>query len=82
MSTSLTRAQVRRVDQLAVERYGISGLVLMENAGLSVVLAMERVLGPLEGKRVTLFCGKGGNGGDGMCAARHLISHGASVVVG
>jgi NAD(P)H-hydrate epimerase len=54
----------------------------MENAGLAVVLAMEKVLGKLEGKRITIFCGKGGNGGDGMCAARHLVAHGAEVVVG
>src|SRR5687768_3041531 len=33
----LTREQVRRVDQIAIERYGMSGLVLMENAGRGVV---------------------------------------------
>ena len=32
----LTREQSRRVDQLAVEEYGFSGLVLMENAGREV----------------------------------------------
>ena len=29
----LTRDQIRRVDRLAVERYAIPGLILMENAG-------------------------------------------------
>lgn len=29
----LTREQVRRVDQLAVSRYGITSIILMENAG-------------------------------------------------
>ena len=29
----LTREQVRRVDQLAVSRYGIPSIILMENAG-------------------------------------------------
>lgn len=77
-----TAKDIRRLDERAEKEFGLSRLLLMENAGLSVVLAMERVLGPMEGKRVALFCGKGGNGGDGMCAARHLISHGASVVVG
>ncbi|BBO35345.1 NAD(P)H-hydrate epimerase [Lacipirellula parvula] len=38
----LTREQVRRVDAIAIERYGISGLVLMENAGRG---AVEAVLG-------------------------------------
>ena len=33
----LTREQSRRVDTIAIERYGIPGLVLMENAGRGVV---------------------------------------------
>jgi NAD(P)H-hydrate epimerase len=33
----LSREQVRRVDRLAIERYGMSGLVLMENAGRGAV---------------------------------------------
>lgn len=77
-----TAADIRRLDDRAEKEFGLSRLVLMENAGLSVVLAMERVFGSLEGKRVTLFCGKGGNGGDGFVAARHLVAHGASIVVG
>ncbi len=77
-----TADDIRRLDERAEKEYGISRLLLMENAGLSVVLAMERVFGSLDGKRVTILCGKGGNGGDGMCAARHLMSHGSSVVVG
>ncbi len=36
----LTRDQVRRVDALAIERYGMSGLVLMENAGRGAVDAL------------------------------------------
>jgi NAD(P)H-hydrate epimerase len=36
----LTREQVRRVDALAIERYGMSGLVLMENAGRGAVDAL------------------------------------------
>ena len=38
--TVLTRDQVRRVDALAIERYGMSGLVLMENAGRGAVDAL------------------------------------------
>jgi len=75
-------ADIRRLDERAEREFGIPRILLMENAGLSVVLAMERVFGSLEGKRVVVFCGKGGNGGDGMCAARHLVSHGAEIVVG
>jgi NAD(P)H-hydrate epimerase len=77
-----TAADVKRLDERAEKEFGISRTVLMENAGLSVALAMERTMGSLEGKRVTLLCGRGGNGGDGFVAARHLVSHGASVVIG
>ena len=38
--TVLTRDQVRCVDALAIERYGMSGLVLMENAGRGAVDAL------------------------------------------
>ncbi len=67
--TILTRDQVRRVDRLAIEEYGISGLVLMENAGRRVadVLAQRTSHGP-----VVICCGRGNNAGDGFVMARHL----------
>ena len=68
-STTLTRAQSRQVDRLAVEKLGISGLVLMENAGRGVadVLCSAGIHGP-----VVICCGKGNNAGDGFVIARHL----------
>jgi NAD(P)H-hydrate epimerase len=65
----LTRAQVREVDRLAIEAYGMSGLVLMENAGrgcVDVLLSLG-CRGP-----VAVVCGKGNNAGDGFVIARHL----------
>src|SRR5687768_3416728 len=76
----LTREQVRRVDALAIERYGMTGLVLMENAGRGVVdvlLAADPSL--LDARRrgdVIIVCGKGNNAGDGFVIARHLSIHG------
>jgi NAD(P)H-hydrate epimerase len=66
---TLNRQQVRRVDQRAIEEYGISGLVLMENAGRGVVDTLEQlgIAGP-----VVIACGKGNNAGDGFVIARHL----------
>ncbi len=66
---TLTRAQSRRVDQLAIEHYGLSGLVLMENAGRGVtdILVSRGIAGP-----VVICCGKGNNAGDGFVIARHL----------
>ena len=66
---ALTRQQSREVDRVAIEEYGISGLVLMENAGRGCVDLLERlgIDGPL-----AILCGKGNNGGDGFVIARHL----------
>lgn len=65
----LTRDQSRQVDQIAIRDMGMSGLVLMENAGRGVVDVMQGlgVQGP-----VTIVCGKGNNAGDGFVIARHL----------
>jgi NAD(P)H-hydrate epimerase len=70
---------MREVDRLTTERYGIPGLQLMENAAIAVVDSIEKRLGPLEGKRGIVLCGKGNNGGDGAAAARHLRLRGARI---
>ena len=77
MNLVLTREQVRRVDQLAVERYGMTGLVLMENAGRNATAIIDASYGP--GARALICCGTGNNGGDGFVIARHLSNAGWSV---
>ena len=74
----LTREQSRQVDRLAIEEYGFSGLVLMENAGRGVadVLCRLGIAGP-----VVVCCGKGNNAGDGFVIARHLDLRGHAVRV-
>jgi hydroxyethylthiazole kinase-like uncharacterized protein yjeF len=76
-----TREQVRELDRMAIEHYGISGLILMENAGHRCALAAAEMLGGAHGKRVTVLCGGGNNGGDGFVIARHLTNWGADVTV-
>jgi NAD(P)H-hydrate epimerase len=61
------------------EYYGLSLLQLMENAGRSI--AQETISRFPNGKRIAIFCGLGGNGGDGFVAARHLLAAGYSVTV-
>jgi NAD(P)H-hydrate epimerase len=75
---TLTREQSRRVDRVAAEEFGISGLVLMENAGRGVadVLCRLGITGP-----VAICCGKGNNAGDGFVVARHLDLRGHAVRV-
>jgi NAD(P)H-hydrate epimerase len=65
----LTRQQVREVDRLAVEAYGMSSLVLMENAGRGCADVLEKL--DIRGQ-VVVCCGRGNNGGDGFVIARHL----------
>lgn len=74
---TLTRDQVRRLDRLAIEEYGIPGLVLMENAGRAVADAVLRAT-PVD-TDVIILCGGGNNGGDGYVAARHLANAGRAV---
>jgi len=69
---ALTAAEMREVDRLTTERYGISGLQLMEEAGKHVA---EAVYGQTFGNKkhkIVILCGKGNNGGDGLVVARHL----------
>lgn len=78
MERSLTAAESRAVDQRAIERYGLSSLVLMENAGRGCVDVMETR--GIRG-RVIICCGKGNNGGDGFVIARHLELRGYATSV-
>jgi len=65
----LSRNQCREIDRRAIEDYGMSGLVLMENAGRGCVDVLERI--GIDGP-VVILCGKGNNAGDGFVIARHL----------
>jgi ADP-dependent NAD(P)H-hydrate dehydratase / NAD(P)H-hydrate epimerase len=78
----LTSAQIRELDNYAINKLGISGLVLMENAGRSVYEAIRAtVKHKLKGETIFVICGKGNNGGDGFVVARHLLKSGAKLSV-
>jgi len=57
-------AQMREMDLDATRKYSIPSLILMENAGLSIVQVIkERFLGEeVQGKRVFIIAGPGNNG--------------------
>lgn len=75
----VTAEQMRELDRRATEDYGIPGIVLMENAGLRAFDAAREMLNGVPGKRVVVIAGRGNNGGDGFCIARHLANAGARV---
>ncbi|MGA3112764.1 MAG: NAD(P)H-hydrate epimerase, partial [Candidatus Bathyarchaeia archaeon] len=72
----ITSREMRSLEANA-EYYGVSMLQLMENAGSSV--AQEVIARFPKSKKIAVFCGLGGNGGDGFVAARHLFAAGYQV---
>jgi NAD(P)H-hydrate epimerase len=69
---ALTAAEMREVDRLTTERYGIPGLDLMEAAGSHVETAVRGQGFSFRRDGLVVLCGKGNNGGDGFVAARLL----------
>lgn len=79
---AVTADQMREVDRLAVEVYGIELVQMMEQAGRNLAeLARTLLGGSLSGRRVAVAAGKGNNGGGGLVAARYLSNWGAQAVV-
>jgi hypothetical protein len=74
---AVTAAQMREVDRIAIEETGPTLLQMMEHAGRSLALeVLRRLGGAWRTARVVVLAGTGGNGGGGICAARHLANHG------
>jgi len=74
----VTAEQMRNIDLVTIEKYGIPSTVLMERAGLSVA---EKVRELFDKKKVIVLAGGGNNGGDGIAAARNLHNWGWHVRV-
>lgn len=62
------------------EWLGVPRLLLMENAGRSIVTEISKRF-DVKSKKIVVLAGLGNNGGDGFVVARHLASLGAKVVV-
>ncbi|MGD6934342.1 MAG: NAD(P)H-hydrate dehydratase [Candidatus Bathyarchaeia archaeon] len=78
VKASISSREMRAIETNA-EYYGISLLQLMENAGRNIAEEIQKRFS--NQKKVTFFCGLGGNGGDGFVAARHLLAQGYSVTI-
>ena len=79
---ALTAAEMREVDRLTTERFGVPGLQLMESAGQSVAEEFLEKYGHRNADPpgpIAVLCGKGNNGGDGFVVARHLKEEAAEV---
>jgi len=75
----VSAAEMREIDRVTSERFGVPSLTLMENAGTAVA---DFVRGRYpDARRVCVICGKGNNGGDGFVVARKLREEGREVSV-
>ncbi len=73
----LSAAEMQACDRATTERFGIPSIQLMRAAS-SAVAAFARAQFP-NARRVTVLCGRGNNGGDGMMTARLLADAGLAV---
>lgn len=74
MTELLTAAQMRAIEQAAIDSGEVTGLELMERAGRGVVEAIFEEWPELRATshRAVVLCGPGNNGGDGFVVARLL----------
>jgi len=77
---AVTVQEMREVDRVATDEFGLGVLQMMENAGRSLAVHALEMLRE-GGGRVAVLAGSGGNGGGGLSCARHLRNHGVSVDV-
>jgi len=78
LGTVISSLDVAVIDSNS-EALGVPRLVLMENAGRGVADVVTERVRP--GGLVVIYAGPGGNGGDGLAAARHLAFRGYRVKV-
>ena len=78
---ALSTEQMREVDRLMIEAYGIELIQMMENAGRNLALLARRMLSDVVDRSIVVLAGRGNNGGGGLVAARHLHNWGAWVQV-
>lgn len=77
---AVTAEQMRDVDHIAGEETGPNLFQMMENAKRNLALLAIAVLGDVWNKAtIVVLTGSGGNGGGGICAARHLANRGINV---
>jgi yjeF C-terminal region, hydroxyethylthiazole kinase-related/yjeF N-terminal region len=74
----LSSQAIKELDRRS-EELGVPSLLLMESAGRGIAEELRKWLMDVRGRRILGLCGKGGNGGDALCALRYLGLWGAEV---
>ncbi len=80
---AVTGAQMGQIDKYCIEKLGIPGVLLMENAALKIVQQVIEYVGccPATAGKVIFIAGKGNNAGDAFAAARHLLVRGFDIII-
>ena len=73
-------AEMRQLDRKAVEDFGFTTDILMENAGEAAYSVVRKEFGVAD-RKFAVLCGAGNNGGDGFVVARKLHDNGGKVKV-
>ncbi|TKC12097.1 NAD(P)H-hydrate dehydratase [Pedobacter polaris] len=71
MQTLLTSSQMQTVDAYTIKQQSISSVNLMESAAKAFVKAFKKEVLDKDA-RISILCGQGNNGGDGLAIARLL----------
>ena len=79
--SALSTGHMRSVEKEAVERFGIPEIIMIENASRSIAEQAHAMVKEKNLPGVSVICGSGNNGGDGMAAARHMHNRGIHVSV-
>jgi len=75
----VTAKQMQEMDKQSIKSFGISGIVLMENAGKGAYDFLVKQFKNIRLQKVAILAGCGNNGGDGFVIARYLIQNGVDV---
>jgi NAD(P)H-hydrate epimerase len=79
---TVSAAQMHEVDRIALHETGPTLFQMMENAGRTVAqIALDVLKWQGQSAKVLVLVGSGGNGGSGLCAARHLANRSLNVDV-
>jgi len=71
---AVTTEQMIEIDRIAIEETGPNLYQMMENAGRNLALTIIDKIAEISDPSIVILAGTGGNGGGGICAARHLAN--------
>jgi len=78
---SVSVSEMQAMDRMAIQDYGIPGIVLMEHAGHNTAAMIRTTADRLACRSFVIICGKGNNAGDGFVIARWLAKYSCQVQV-